>query len=324
MQIKGSFQQIGVFPLTNIAATGGVVELPARPAPDKGNLAEWDPQVAQGLYIPSSNLRRALMEQDFDSHEFNFREAERAWNRGQSQQETKEIKEAYVDVEVLDSRLWGRFGLQNIVWGKTELFRTTDQFNPQDLALASLASLEESRIALFAGRLVYSLYDVGPLEDVRAEFAFNFDRYKPADLGACGEAFTPDLVCGITAGLFFHGLTGIGIVGVDRPPNPWESIKGLEIGGRIEWRWDRFSFALMDFWGYSDFPYPDAINYYERNVDPETGRPRIAGATGRCSTAGAFEIPVPGATSFRSRLAVSADRFRRCREAWAWASIPTA
>ena len=36
----------------------------------------------------------------------------------------------------------------------------------------------------------------------------------------------------------------------------------------------------MDFWGYSDFPYPDAINYYERNVDPETGRPRIAGATG--------------------------------------------
>jgi len=90
------------------------------------NLAEFDEQVAQGLYLPSSNLRRALQEQDFDSHEFNFRQAERAWNRGQSQQETKEVKEAYVDVEVLDSRLWMRFGLQNIVWGKTELFRTSD------------------------------------------------------------------------------------------------------------------------------------------------------------------------------------------------------
>ena len=188
----------------------------------------FDEQVAQGLYLPSSNLRRALLEQDFDHHEFNFRQAERAWNRGQSQQETKELKEAYVDVEVLDSRLWMRFGLQNIVWGKTELFRTTDQFNPQDLALASLASLEESRIALFAGRLVYSLYDVGPLEDVRAEFAFNFDRYKPADLGACGEAFTPDLVCGITTGLFFHGMTGVGIVGIDRPPEP----VGLDQGPR--------------------------------------------------------------------------------------------
>ena len=288
-QIQGTLPPApGAFPRTNIAAIGGTGELPARPAPDKGNLAEWDQMVAQGLYIPSSNLRRALAEQDFDDNEFNFTDSQRSWNRGQSQQETKEVKEAYIDVEVLDSRLWGRFGLQNIVWGKTELFRTTDQFNPQDLALASLASLEESRIALFAGRFVYSLYDVGPLEDVRAEFAFNFDRYKPADLGACGEAFTPDLVCGITTGLFFHGVTGVGIAGIDRPPNPWESIKGLEIGGRIEWRWDRFSFALMDFWGYHDTPYPDTINYYERNVDPNTGRPRIAGATGDCKTSGAF------------------------------------
>ena len=38
-----------------------------------------------------------------------------------------------------------RLGLQNIVWGKTEVFRTTDQFNPQDLALSSLPTLEESR-----------------------------------------------------------------------------------------------------------------------------------------------------------------------------------
>ncbi len=287
-QINGLNFDPGCFPNKNVRAIGGVTELPARPAPDKGNLAEFDINVAQGLYIPSSNMRQALLDQDFDSIGFNINETDRAWNRGQSQQSTKEVKEAYVDVEVLDSRLWGRFGLQNIVWGKTELFRTTDQFNPQDLALASLASLEESRIALFAGRFVYSLYDVGPFEDVRAEFAFNFDEYKPADLGACGEPFTPDLVCGITTGLFFHGMTGIGIAGVDRPPDPWESIEGIEIGGRVEWRWDRFSFAVIDFWGYSDFPYPDAINFYERNVDPESGRPRIAGATGRCVTPGAF------------------------------------
>ena len=99
-----------------------------------------------------------------------FRESERAWNRGASQQDTKELKEAYVDIEVLDSRLWMRFGLQNIVWGKTELFRTTDQFNPTDLALASLPSLEEARIALWSARFVYSLYDVGAFEDARKLF----------------------------------------------------------------------------------------------------------------------------------------------------------
>ena len=287
-QINGTIHDPGCFPNLNVRAIGGVTELPARPAPDVSNLAEFDKMTAQGLYIPSSNLRRAFLEQDFDSIGFNINQTDRSWNRGQSQQEWKEVKEAYIDIEVLDSRLWSRIGIQNIVWGKTELFRTTDQFNPQDLALASLASLEESRIALFAGRFVYSFYDVGPFEDVRAEFAFNMDKYKPADLGACGESFTPDIVCGITTGLFFHGVTGIGIAGVDRPPDPWESLEGLEIGARVEWRWDRFSFAVIDFWGYSDFPFPDAINFYERNVDPTSGRPRIAGATGRCVTPGAF------------------------------------
>src|SRR6202008_462581 len=106
-----------------------------------------------------------------DELQFNYDELDRSWNRGQSQENNKELKEAYFDVEVLDSRLWMRLGLQNIVWGKTELFRTTDQFNPQDLALASLPSLEESRIALWSARGIYSLYDVGALEDVRLAVA---------------------------------------------------------------------------------------------------------------------------------------------------------
>ena len=46
---------------------------------------------------------RALLEQDFDSLGFNISDADRAWNRGQSQDEWKEVKEAYVDVEVLDT-----------------------------------------------------------------------------------------------------------------------------------------------------------------------------------------------------------------------------
>ena len=53
---------------------------------------------------------------------------------------------------MFDSRLWLRIGYQTIVWGKTELFRNQDQFNPQDIGLASLPSLEESRISLWAVR----------------------------------------------------------------------------------------------------------------------------------------------------------------------------
>jgi hypothetical protein len=49
-----------------------------------------------------------------------------------------------------------------------------------------------------------------------------------------------------------------------------------------------------------DFPFPAGATAYERNVDPETGRPRIAGATGVCRTPGVFEIDFAGSGSIFS------------------------
>jgi len=256
--------------------------LPFRPAPEK---SYDDPSAtladARGIYYPPAGLRKAILRGDLDSFDFNFSESERAWNRGASQQQTKELKEAYFDLETLDSHLWLRIGLQHIIWGKTELFRTTDQFNPQDLALASLPSLEESRIALWAVRGVYSFYQVGGLDDVRVELAFNFDDFQPNDLGACGEPYTPNPVCSAaTWGAFTHGVFAVGLAGTDQPPSPWESLEGWEIGGRVEFRYDRFSFAISDFWGFSDMSYTDLVSVYQRNMDPVTGLPRRAGVNG--------------------------------------------
>ncbi|MEO1912674.1 MAG: DUF1302 family protein, partial [Myxococcales bacterium] len=104
--------------------------------------------VARGNFIPSKPLQELLESGRLDSVPLNYTESERAWNRGYSQNDEKELKEAYLDIELMDSRLWLRVGKQSIVWGKTELFRTTDQFNPQDFALSSLGSLEETRINL--------------------------------------------------------------------------------------------------------------------------------------------------------------------------------
>jgi hypothetical protein len=282
----------------NLRYTGGRGEAPFRPAPDLGSTALGNASLldAQGLYIPSVGLRRTLRTGDLDSLRFNIDETDRAWNRGASQQRTKELKEAYADLETLDHRLWMRLGLQNIVWGKTEIFRTTDQFNPQDLALSSLPTLEESRIALWSARAVYSLYDVGPLQDVRLEIAANLDEFEPADLGACGEPYAADSVCVLTNAIATHSYLGVGIAGVDRPDSPWEDASDLEIGGRIEWRWDRFSFAVTDFWGHGDLPYADAIFFYDRGVDPETGRPVVARlpgqALGTCARGGQV-VPDP-------------------------------
>ena len=272
---------------------GGFGELPMRPVP-RFNYLDTAPQdQAKGIYLPNQELARTIRDGEFGDTDQNFSQDDLAWNHGASQQGERELKELFLDMEFFDSRLWIRGGKQTIVWGKTELFRTTDQFNPQDFALASLPSLEESRIAVLSARAVFSLYDVGPLEDVRLEFAANFDRVKPTDLGACGEPYTIDIVCTLTMGLAAHGLLGIGVAGVNRPPTAWDDIDGMEFGGRVEFRWDRFSFAIVDFYGYNDFPYPQQIMSYFKGLDTGTGRLLKAFGSGPCENAAGFVDRVP-------------------------------
>ncbi|MCP3983398.1 MAG: hypothetical protein GY723_03365, partial [bacterium] len=265
-----------------LAGAGGSLGLPLRPATEVRFDAGAPDHVPSGIWYPNQRLQHALRDGDFDSFDQNFTVNELQWNRGASQQDEKELKEAYLELEMFDSRLWVRAGKQTIVWGKTELFSTTDQMNPRDLALATLPTLEESRIALWAVRAVWSFYEVGPFEDVRLEIAAILDSYEPNDIGRCGEPYSPLVACGKTFGLLNHGQNGVGIAGEIRPPNPWNSWKGIDVGARIEWRYERFSFALTDFYGYDDSFYVDRLFTYERNVDPRTGRPRKTQSTGEC------------------------------------------
>jgi hypothetical protein len=225
---------------------------------------------SESLYIPSERLRSEI--DSFDSFDQNFRQRELEWNHGASQDEW-ELRELYVDLEMFESKLWIRAGKQNIVWGKTELFRTTDQFNPVDIGLASLPTFEESRIPLWSVRGVWSFYEVGPFEDVRLELAMNFDDFEPIDTGRCGEPYTVWAICLKSTGLWAHGVTGSGIAGEQKPPHPWDSSHGIEFGGRLEWRWKAFSFALMDFYGFDDIPAIELFNTFERRVEVRTGEP---------------------------------------------------
>jgi hypothetical protein len=222
------------------------------------------------LYTPTAALLRKL--DDFGSFDQNFRQSELEWNHGASQDEY-ELKEAYFDAELFDGRLWLRLGKQNVVWGKTELFRTTDQMNPVDIGLASLPSLEESRVALWSLRATWSAYQVGPLEDLRLELAVNLDDFEPIDTGRCGEPYTVWLICAKSTALWAHGALGTGIAGEVKPPAPWEDPSGIEFGVRVEFRWRRFSVAITDFYGFDDIPSIELFDSFERRVDPQTGRP---------------------------------------------------
>ncbi len=269
----------GVFPLgpwrpsSKIDPTGSLASVPnpTTPLPLRPTVPEFGGDLeAHGLFIPSQPF--VENHHELSNFEQNYNQNELAWHHTDSQDEN-ELKELYLDTELLDGRIWLRVGKQAIVWGKTELFRTTDQFNPQTLALSSLPSLEESRIALWSARATYSFYDVGPLEDVRLEVAANLDDFEPLELGRCGQPYTIWLVCGKTFGLWSHGFAGIGLAGERHPQSFWESSQGLEFGARIEFRWDRFSFQISDFWGYDDAPTVDSFYEYGRSVDVTTGRP---------------------------------------------------
>ena len=245
---------------------------------------------ASGLYFPSWGLQSQISKHgDLKPLDVNFRQAELEWNRGASQQDEKELKELYFDMEFFDGRLWVRMGKQTIVWGKTEIFRSQDQFNPQDLSLATLPGLEESRVGLWSVRAVWSFYDVAFLEDVRLEVAAVLDDFQSADLGDCGEPYAPLPSCDIQTGMFVHGILGFGVAGFKRPPAWWNDTRGLEAGIRLEARWGRVSFAITDFYGYSDFPNSDVLFKYERNVDPRTGRPRMAGSRLGCDPENLFD-----------------------------------
>jgi hypothetical protein len=267
-----------------LLGNAGVYALPLRPAPEHragDDAPAWE---SRGLFLPNAAVRDALRRDRFDTSDQYFTVGELQWNHGANQQLLKELRELYLDFETAQRRLWFRVGKQTIVWGKTELFRNQDQWNPTDVALGPLTSLEESRIPVFALRGIYSFYDVGPLHDVRLELAAVFDKFEPQDLGVCGEPFTPRPACDKGLGLWQHGLTGAGIAGEVRPPKPWKDADGLEVGARVEFRWARFTVSLSDYYGYEDTPYARILFEYSRNVDPRTGRPRRANADSECLT----------------------------------------
>ena len=71
-------------------------------------------------------------------------------------------------------------------------------------------------------------------------------------------------------------------------------VEAWDFGARIEGRFDRFTFAISDFWGWDDGFYLDLVQQYERTSDATTGAPlsvasrgNTTGCTVRTNAAGA-------------------------------------
>ncbi len=255
------------FDLTDFdTRAAGRIAPPARPrAP--GNTIAFRSGGTQRLLRSSHHLVSNL--------DLEFDVSELQWGHGGAQDEN-EISEAYLELETLDSQVFSRVGKQILVWGKTELFRGVDRWNPSSLSGGLGGGLEDSRIGQWGVDLVLSprwAMSLGPFRDMRLELAMLFDDFEPTDLGVCGAAGSVVAVCAKTLGAMGHGLAGLGLVGEQRPDDEYDGLARYDYGARLEGHWRRFAFSVSDFWGWDDAALQEVVFEYERRVDPETGAP---------------------------------------------------
>jgi hypothetical protein len=145
-----------------------------------------------------------------------------------------------------------RVGRQQVVWGRTDLFRVLDVVNPVDYSRNNIYDeLEDIRIPMWIFSAEYRNGATGPMDDFNLQFIWNFDKFRPNNLGQAG---TPNQI--LDAGSFFRGMKNLwdnggtvsnfglgGIVTTDFGPNqigirdvdmPSWSLSNTQVGMKIE------------------------------------------------------------------------------------------
>lgn len=183
------------------------------------------------------------------------------------------IRELYVDFDLnFDSGnvLSTRLGKQQVIWGRTDLFRVLDVINPVDYSRNNIYDeLEDIRIPMW---ILKTDYRMGPTEvfegfafdDLNFQVVWNFDEFRPHDIGQCGQ---PNVI--LDAGCFFRGMNnlwenggtvanfagatpdggfatdfGPGQIGIRRANMPSWKLSNTQLGLKLEGVYGDFGFSL--------------------------------------------------------------------------------
>ena len=210
--------------------------------------------------VDSRGCLKDYMDKDFD--ELRFREFN---------DDLDFIRELYLDTAVRLNQgkheIAMRLGRQQVVWGRTDLFRVLDVVNPMDFSMQNLyTEFEDQRIPQGILNLEYRFGATGWFEDMNIQALWKFEDARPHTLGQGGE---PYAILG--AGNLFRALgncwdngctvgnfPATGMV-VDFPAN---SIgirdvnlpSGDDIGARVEGVFKGVGFSLNALYYYSQFP----------------------------------------------------------------------
>lgn len=114
------------------------------------------------------------------------------------------IREAYIDAnkQVGNGVLNVRLGRQQVVWGRTDLFRVLDVLNPVDYSRHNIYDeLEDIRIPMWMLNTEYRMGATETFNDLNFSMVWNFDKFRPSNLGQSG---TPYQI--LNAGSFFRAM----------------------------------------------------------------------------------------------------------------------
>lgn len=115
------------------------------------------------------------------------------------------IRELYIDGTIpfdKGGELGIRLGKQQVVWGRTDLFRVLDVLNPVDFSRHNIYDeLEDIRIPQWMLNLEARFGSVGPFADLNFAVVWNFDEFRPNNLGQGGTPYSI-----LDAGSFFRAM----------------------------------------------------------------------------------------------------------------------
>jgi hypothetical protein len=118
------------------------------------------------------------------------------------------IREAFVVAKMPagEGRSWNfQLGKQQVVWGRTDLFRVLDVINPVDYSRNNIYDeLQDIRIPMWIFTAEYRMGATSTFDDTNIQFVWNFDKFRPNNLGQGG---TPNQILG--AGDFFRGMKNL-------------------------------------------------------------------------------------------------------------------
>lgn len=222
------------------------------------------------------------------------------------------IRELYVDGElpVGNNTLAIRLGRQQLVWGRTDLFRVLDVVNPVDYSRNNIYDeLQDIRIPMGMLRTDFRMGARGPFDDLNVQGVWVWEKFRPNNLGQGGTPNTPagaaglfralktcwDLGC--TVGNYNAGNNALNFgphqIGIRDANMPDWSLSNTTVGGKVEGEIDGIGFSLNAMTMRSQMP------SLRGGITSVNG---ITGASGTWAYAPAFDIEFPRLNIFGGSL----------------------